>query len=530
MKSLRKHIESTNVAIKSAMVRKPIFRSSAIFPVIHNTSLSSKILFLGYWLIKHNIKEVTVLVTLRDQKGDLMVRESLLVDCVKAYSVELDQLLAKATLDDTVPDVFTGSIELEIFSTRDLVFPYPAFVVSYYNENFSTVVHTTGRIFNDIEDLQSNTGRRVAETGFDIYDGEGMRPFVSFVNGPIANEKPVVTYKINNDRGELSTGEFEMEPIAPYETVFLYLDEYIDLGEHLKGGMGAIKMTHNFTGFFPRFIAGNYQQNPDTISITHTYYDCSPCELPEDYWERQSTDFHDCAILAPLFLDGDNYTDLAIYPLFSPSSFSIHLEFFDGAGNLLGRLDEVTQLDNRTKEEVYQLVKIKQLIQDKPWMKEAHSVKIIGDCKGGVIPSRIKLGLNVGVEGKEAKLPCNICFSVGPGNPALEKKPGTFKWSPIVNLGTSVLVFENSSNKKVYTRSANIDVKVFRENDQKFIERTYTLPPFGDLRINIKDDDELRTFLGESSGWVTAKADNPYVIGWYFDFHESGAVGGDHSF
>ena len=47
-------------------VRKPILRSSAVFPVVRNENYTSRINFLGYWLIKRNIPEVHLLITLRD--------------------------------------------------------------------------------------------------------------------------------------------------------------------------------------------------------------------------------------------------------------------------------------------------------------------------------------------------------------------------------------------------------------------------------------------------------------------------------
>ena len=37
---------------------------------------------------------------------------------------------------------FVGSIELEIFSSRDMVFSFPAFVLNYVSINSSTFVHT----------------------------------------------------------------------------------------------------------------------------------------------------------------------------------------------------------------------------------------------------------------------------------------------------------------------------------------------------------------------------------------------------
>ena len=130
--------------------RKPVFRSSAIFPVIQNNFYTTNIMFLGYWLIKRKIREINILITLRSKEGKIISRNTLLVDSPKSYSIELNSLLQNTTNKNSE---FFGSIELEIFSTQDMVFPYPALVLQYYGENFNTCVHTLGRIYNDFEDL-----------------------------------------------------------------------------------------------------------------------------------------------------------------------------------------------------------------------------------------------------------------------------------------------------------------------------------------------------------------------------------------
>mgnify|MGYP001369983834 CR=1 FL=1 len=133
--------------------RKPVFRSSAIFPVMQNNFSSTNILFLGYWLIKRKIREITILITLRNNNGDIIKRNSLLIDTPKSYSIELNSLLKNMQYRESE---FLGSIELEIFSTQDMVFPYPALVLNYYGDDFNTCVHTLGRIYNDFEDLNEN--------------------------------------------------------------------------------------------------------------------------------------------------------------------------------------------------------------------------------------------------------------------------------------------------------------------------------------------------------------------------------------
>ena len=175
--------------------RKPIFRSSAVFPVIQNNFYSTNILFLGYWLIKRKIREVTILVTLRNSSGVIIKRNSLLIDSPKSYSIELHSLLKNTSHQESN---FLGSIELEIFSTQDMIFPYPALTLNYYGDNFNTCVHTLGRIYNDFEDLHENETFRVPESGFDIHANDDVEPFLSFVNGPLPSSNPLISYVITN--------------------------------------------------------------------------------------------------------------------------------------------------------------------------------------------------------------------------------------------------------------------------------------------------------------------------------------------
>ena len=55
-----------------------------------------------------------------------------------------------------------------------------------------------------------------------------------------------------------------------------------------------------------------------------------------------------------------------------------------------------------------------------------------------------------------------------------------------------------------------------------------TIHPNAQIRIEI--DDEIKEFLGTKSGWVSVKSDNPFVNCWYFEFNDTGIMGGDHSF
>ena len=504
--------------------QKPIFRSSAIFPVIQNENMSSKILLLGYWLIKRKIPEITLLTTLRDNKGKILQRNHLVIDCTKGFSIEIKDIMDSKIID------FQGSLELEVFSTRDMVFPYPAFVLCYYNDKSSTAVHTVGRIYNDIEDLKENEDRKVPEAGFDIYSNTNYDSFIAFTNGPMSNQNGLISYEVINHYSKKITGKFYLGEILPYETIFVKFNEHIkNLDKFLENKTGTMKIIHNFEGFFPRFLAGNIQKHVNAYSFTHTYYDCTTCNSEFDYWNRKNDNFHDSSILIPLFLKNNHYTDLVIYPNFSPSIFSFTIDLYDKNGNLIKKIPDYITIDS--KKQIFLKIEFLKLLNENKINPDlVSSANIIVDWNGKQVPTRLKLGLNVGIKNKSICLPCNICFAPNLGNPMTENKPGTFHWAPILNFENSILSITNSGTSKKYERSANCELTFYREEDSKKIKRNIVLKPNQILQIELKNDLELQNFLNNKSGWMTMASDNPHVFGWYFEFHTSGSVAGDHFF
>ncbi len=532
MKTYHKHLESTlAVGQTVSRTRRPVFRSSAIFPVLHTAHYSSRVLFMGYWLLKRHIPEVQMLVTLRGQDGEILLRKSLLITEPKAFALRVGDLLAE-TEDAADIGAFTGSLELEIFATRDLVYPYPAFVLNYYGDEFMASVHTTGRVYNDIEDLQENEDAIVPECGFDILSDEAYSPFFAFVNGVYAYDRQQIDWTIVDEHDRATHGFFALEHVRPYSTHFVQLRDHINLEAILGGGKGTIKIRHNFRGFFPRFVAGNFEQHRHALSITHTYYDSSAVSDPGAYWTNLDERFHDSAVFAPLFVAEGQYTHLVFYPIYSPSAFGIDLEFYSGQGERVGVVRNWRQLE--TSPDQFFTLDFNRVIQEQLTPAQARQVSGVNIIKHWPlrdrIPTRLKFGLNVGQVGQAMDLPTNVCFNSQLANAALLTKPGTFKWSPLLDGANSVVVILNGAPVKEYAQSAALQLTFYRESDQQTLVRTAQLPAFGQLRVETATDAELSDFLQQQPGWITIQADNPFVTSWYFDFNPSGAVGGDHSF
>ena len=527
MKSYKQHLETTkSFGEKITQKLKPVFRSSAIFTVMNDENLKTRILYMGYWLTKRNISEVGLLTTLRDQKGGILHRENYLIQSPEAREINIQELLDKIQYAEKK---FIGSIELEIFSTRDLVFPYPAFVVNYYNDFGSGVVHTTGRIYNDFEDVKSNEGVLIEECGFDIFPGEAYDPFFTFVNGYIEKEDNILEIEIITENDSRYKKEINLGKINALEAVIFKFKEHLPIDEILGGSIGTVKIKHNLKGFFPRFIAGNFCKNTGSVSITHTYYDNSKNKGKTAYWTNEHDNIlYDSTVYVPLFVDDNWYTHLKLYPIYSPSTHSISILFYNAVGELKGKIDEYkfVQEDMNNFISIDFGTLINKLGLDRSEIKGAYLIKNCDDKSR--IPARLKYGLNVGKKNANYDLPTNICFASVVSNIKILDKKGTFKWLPILNQGNSVAVIENSSYIKNYDQPANLDVTFYQKDAEETIKKNYVLPANGQIRLVVND--ELSTFLGDNSGWVTIKSDNPFIKAWYFEFNESGIMGGDHSF
>ena len=526
MRSYQEHLKSTNHLNKNFnLLKKPILRSSAIFPFIVNKNLNTNILFLGYWLIKRSIKEIKIIISIRSEKGILLHRNSLKVDKIQAFKISLKKILKVNNLIN----ILTGSIELEVFSLEDLVYPYPAFVVNYESNESSTVVHTCGRIYNDLEDFKTNTKIHTPESGIDILPNKNFTPFFSFVNGAKTIKKETLNLKLINFDGDFLKKKINLKNIAPYETKFIY---FLNNNEKkfFKNKKGTVKIFHNFSNFFPRFLSGNINKEKSISTLTHSYFDTSFQKEKTTFWKNPSKSlFFDSTIAIPIFKDKDFSTELAIYPNFPEKKISLDLEIYDTSGKISGKIKSFLKINKKLENPIY--INVNELVDKSTIILKKikkYFARIIINGNGS-LPARLKFGLNIQHKHKH-KIPSNVCFSAHVPNLSVLKKPGTFKWGPMLNKFNSIIAISNISNLKNNNKSANLILKFWCEISEKCIERKVSIKDNGSYWYHLNDDKKILNFLKTKSGWVTIQSDNPFVNGWYFELSNSGIVGADHLF
>lgn len=522
MRTYYAHLETLTPEVNKLSAH-PNFRSSAIFPIMKEPGLNVRLLFMGYWLLKRKIDHLASVITLRSREGTPIARKTLTIADAKAYRIELSDLLPEDV-------VFEGSLEIEFYSTENLVFPYPAVVINYYGDNFSSVVHTAQRIYNDYEDLQKNSQTSVPESGFNIYVNDSYEPFLGLINGASGVEDARMELEFFNHKNQTFTFTKELGTLKPYETTFIHPAREFDLRSFLDGQVGSCKAHFDVNWIFPRLLVGNQNRNSPMLSITHTYYDCSTADSKGDYWYPPESEWHPASLMFPLFLADDRYTNLYFYPIYSPSVLAIDVEFYSEQGALLATRKEILRLKSPMKE--YAVLHLTQLAKelrcDAP--KGRLAVKVIArPLEESLLPTRIKVGFDVGHENQG--LPCNICMNLQLFSPALAAKPSSFKWLPLLaDQPTPLIWLMNSSPHKDYEKQSTVELSIFREKDTAFLKRSLVIPANGFIALNANDDKEIAEFLEGSIGWATAVTDNSYLTTYYFADHPSGNVGGDHGF
>ena len=113
-----------------------VLRSSAIFYVRQTENVTTTINFMNYWKAKRCI-DVAVVASTRKMDGTLLGRTRLNFDAGEVVNFRPD------LGGDT-----EGSVEIEILSIENLVFPYPALMAFYETDKTVSMVHSYARAYS----------------------------------------------------------------------------------------------------------------------------------------------------------------------------------------------------------------------------------------------------------------------------------------------------------------------------------------------------------------------------------------------
>jgi hypothetical protein len=253
--------------------RKSFFshRASAVYPLRIRAYSNLHIVFLNYWLLKNNIPCVGINFRVYDSSGILRVRCNLdKVEDHNNVSVR-DGILRPGG----VPLPFDGMLEVEVVSSDNLSFPFPAILGVYESNGCFSSVHAAGRIKNSDEPKKPH---RSQETNWSCIfqshsdSGYSIAPFFHYFVGatPLPGDETLDVSLRDPSGCILLTRSIPVGCMAPFASRIFHVDEIFDLPvPPPTGSFVSVSLTAH--DIFPRLVVGNFHREIDFLEVTHSF-------------------------------------------------------------------------------------------------------------------------------------------------------------------------------------------------------------------------------------------------------------------
>ena len=380
------------------------YRSSCIFPLFNLDKTDFILLFQNYWKWKRDI-DVFFELCIRNEFGTELLK-------VNKQPNESNYISASVIIKESKikkKDTLNGTIELSIFSVKNIIFPFPAVYGVYkQKKNKISLVHSAGRTLEKgkLEKAFFN------ETNFYLSLDEKYDPFIHIFNGPSGDLKNLsVELSIVNSELPLVSKKFSIQSINnPYESKIIFLNKYIkkfldylNLEKKISSTINSkfdiiAKLKGESESIYPRFICGNFHLKDQFPSVTHTFRD-----IVDDKDKITITKTKERSTLA-LPLIEDLHLTTFIYPSSNPSSAPIELNIYDLDKNQL--TDKKFKIDIRSDKG-----KLFSLKSDRDYF----GIKNIGLCATGKeIPTRIHVNLMYSCKSNSNSFPTDISLDFRP--------------------------------------------------------------------------------------------------------------------
>jgi len=242
-------------------------RASAIFPLRLREGTDLHILFLNYWTLKNGIPLEKLSANLRiyDNAGTLTHLSSIL-RFEDHNQISIRQVLSEqAGLSGDV--VFDGSVHVEILSTSNLSFNFPAVIGAFQSGTLFSAVHSAGRLKN-AEEVQSTV--YTEESNWTCKFSEGITPFFHYFQGSCRAKEGLITVILRDRNGQPRLSkDVRVDHIPPFGSeIFLVKDVFLS-AEFNQGDFVSVRLEHN--SIFPRMVVGNLHIKSDFLEVTHSF-------------------------------------------------------------------------------------------------------------------------------------------------------------------------------------------------------------------------------------------------------------------
>ncbi|NQY80247.1 MAG: hypothetical protein HRT47_08035 [Candidatus Caenarcaniphilales bacterium] len=449
---------------------------------------------------------------------------------IQAFSISIKDTL-KLTNQDTN---FLGSVEVEIFSSQDLRFSFPAVVLILKSQKFASFVHTCQRIFNTSQDQTVNHNIIDSQSGFDILPDNDLLPYIFFCNGNSSLDNTTLNCEFINNENQTFKKKINLTNLKARQVCWVDLLSKYEK-EFFNKQKGLVNIKHNIQNSYPRFIVGNYRKDKEAISITHTFYNSSNKSKDNNNYVKNYHPqmYFDYTVSVPCSFKGDSkyplYSELVIYPLHCQFDYNYECLFFDKFGTFIAKSPVYSN-----KEGVdWSYINFRNILGSFNQMELLNTdliAQVNFSSANNEVSKRFKLGLNIGQKNKEFDIPSNICFAAFYPLENYPTQKATLRWLPLVKSRNSFFIVTNFSQFKSYSQKAQITISFWSQSKHEPIKKEITIQPNGSYWFYLNENLDIKNHLNDENGWVSISSNNYWIYTWYFTDNGSGIFGGDHGF
>jgi len=430
-----------------------VLRSSAIFWIKNNENIKTTISFSNYWKFK-NFLDVRVLLNVRSLEGKLLERIPINFEKSEICNYEPNQN-------------FEGSVEVEVFSIKNMRIPYAAIMAIYECSESISMVHSYSRIYS-LHEIEENRTITVGEEScWTLRDNADTTSFCVIHNGAYEQEGQIVTLAIRNHLGKEKTIDYKLKKLNPYETLIIEpKKQFPEIVNWLNGNIGNGRLSFKLNGSFTRMLCGIKKEDNSQLQVTHSNFDYS----------KHDTDKIKDGIVEAFMITPNTKNlkqEIVVYPDTNEGKYRL---YYDNS-----------KIDFKTGE----------IIRVQPKTNEGSSIRF--ERKDKILPTRIVTALRLN-PGEDI-----ICAECSLGIVHHSRPPKNFSWmlvSKKFNTNISWVDFEN-----VYggcPNEAEFVFKLYPTNTQLPIEKKFIKSELPNSQIiELKNIFTDLTWLGDSYSYLT---------------------------
>ena len=265
--------------LKQAFAQRDSFftnRSSCVFPIYFN-SISNEliIVFLNYWTLKNNISTDRLALNLRiyDSGGSLIKRHT------ESNFQNHNQFSIRNIIEEKSKAVFHGMVDVEIISTSNLRFVFPAIVGIYQSGELFSAVHSAGRIKNTEEE---HLATYTQETNWTCKFNDNITPFFHFFIGNKKPSNPTIKAFLKSKTGEIIQEKIiDISHMNPFASNLFFANQIFEKENLQQDNFISVLVEHGSN--FPRMVVGNYFISINYLEVTHSF----PLIEKDDYCQAE---------------------------------------------------------------------------------------------------------------------------------------------------------------------------------------------------------------------------------------------------